>query len=987
MLPAHYSRYNNDWVEVGRLGKGGYGEVVKARQKFDGRIYAIKKVKQNSAAALSEVLSEVRLLSQLNHPYVVRYYAAWVENDPVSFIETDAETSSIADAEHESSPQDRPTIDFGHSTGGLDFVSSSGYPKIEFGNDSSDEHDNDASSVNDNSSEQSDSIQFEREYSNDATESSMPAELKKTVSTSRSLPPIKQTLYIHMEYCERHTLRDLIRKDLYDKPDEGWTLFRQVLEGLAHIHSHGIIHRDLKPDNIFIDVTNNPRIGDFGLATSGVHLSLDRTAIASGLSGDMTRSVGTTLYVAPEVGSHGGGTYNNKVDIFSLGIIFFEMCFPLKTAMERDQLLRLIRQKDHVLPDDFQAPNKAAQGKIILSLINHRPGERPSSAELLRDPNLPILRVKDETLLQAIHSLSDPTSPLHHQALSAAFSLGPNNRIKDVIFDGEVGDSIGLPVYDISLAALVEHRLSTIFRRHGALRVKRQTIFPRSDLYGNANIVQLLNASGTLVQLPYDLTLPYARMLAKSPPSAKATYTFGDVYREGKMGGAPRSNEEADFDITANDDVDLEMQEAEVIKVLDEIIDEFPSLNSSQMCFHINHADLLELLMDFCRIPKPQRPAVKEVVSRLNIQQWTWQRIRSELRSPTLDIPITSLDDLAKFDFRDTPVKAMARLKAIFEGTDYASRAGPVFEHLDKVLRYVKLFEVRRKIYVSPLSSFHEKFYHGGMLYQCLYDGKKRDVLAAGGRYDHLIAEYRTRMQTTVAGCRHAVGMTLSKDRLVATTAKYSKNLSKGTFLKKGEEDSAGTFPDRRCDILVAAFDPVVLRDAGLRLVVQLRKHNLSAELAGDARTPEELLARHRDDRHAWIIMIKHEASDSGKPDLRVRSMWRKVDDEYRNSEVHSSQLSNWLRGEVRERDEQEGKERSAGLPKMAASHQEERKANVQVLMAGHRSKKSNKWSVVEAGEFSIILSVSTHPLLTLKQLFLTLASFSISSSLHLSSQ
>jgi len=465
MLPGQYSRYNNDWVELGRLGKGGYGEVVKARQKFDGRIYAIKKVKQKSAAALSEVLSEVRLLSQLNHPYVVRYYAAWVEDDPVSLIETDEETSSFADAETESFPVGHSTVDFGHSTGGLDFVSSSGYPKIGFGGDSSEEEDDDASSLNDgNPSDQSDGIHFGPESTDDATESSKPVELKKTVSTARSLPPVKQTLYIHMEYFERHTLCDLIRKDLYDRPDEGWTLLRQILEGLAHIHSHGIIHRDLKPDNVFIDVTNNPRIGDFGLATSGVHLFTDRTAAASGMSGDMTRSVGTTLYVAPEVGSHGGGTYNNKVDMYSLGIIFFEMCFPLKTAMERDQLLRLIRQKDDVLPDDFQTSNKAAQGKIILSLVNHRPGERPSSAELLRDPNLPILRIKVETLLQAIHSLSDPTSPLHHQAISAAFSPDPNNRIKDVTFDGEVSNSIGLPAYDISLPACIDYaRLETPF--------------------------------------------------------------------------------------------------------------------------------------------------------------------------------------------------------------------------------------------------------------------------------------------------------------------------------------------------------------------------------------------------------------------------------------------------------------------------------------------------------------------------------------------
>lgn len=72
-----------------------------------------------------------------------------------------------------------------------------------------------------------------------------------------------------MEYCEKRTLRDLIKRDLYKENDEIWRLFRQVLEGLAHIHGLNIVHRDLKPENVFIDAASNVRIGDFGLATSG----------------------------------------------------------------------------------------------------------------------------------------------------------------------------------------------------------------------------------------------------------------------------------------------------------------------------------------------------------------------------------------------------------------------------------------------------------------------------------------------------------------------------------------------------------------------------------------------------------------------------------------------------------------------------------------------------------------------------------------------
>lgn len=147
-----FSRYASDWVEQGRLGKGGYGEVVKARNKVDGRIYAIKKIKQKSASALTEVLSEVMLLSRLNHPYVVRYYTAWPEEEVSTVSETEEDESTTLDAEDtesdsDISPGDTNNVGFGKSTGGLDFISSSGYPKIEFGSDEESENEDDVAIV------------------------------------------------------------------------------------------------------------------------------------------------------------------------------------------------------------------------------------------------------------------------------------------------------------------------------------------------------------------------------------------------------------------------------------------------------------------------------------------------------------------------------------------------------------------------------------------------------------------------------------------------------------------------------------------------------------------------------------------------------------------------------------------------------------------------------------------------------------------------
>jgi translation initiation factor 2-alpha kinase 4 len=107
-----------------------------------------------------------------------------------------------------------------------------------------------------------------------------------------------------------------MRHDLHKKTDDIWRLFRQILEGLAHIHSLNIVHRDLKPENIFIDGSGNPRIGDFGLATSGQYSFADK-AMASVLNADseLTRSIGTAMYVAPELRSTVSGQPTNKVDV------------------------------------------------------------------------------------------------------------------------------------------------------------------------------------------------------------------------------------------------------------------------------------------------------------------------------------------------------------------------------------------------------------------------------------------------------------------------------------------------------------------------------------------------------------------------------------------------------------------------------------------------------------------------------------------------
>ena len=89
--------------------------------------------------------------------------------------------------------------------------------------------------------------------------------------------------------------------------------FRQTLQALHHIHSHGTAHRDLKPENILLDDQFNVKIADFGFA-----------APVEGRDGGgkLHTVLGTANYMAPEILAHKPYS-GHVVDLFALGIILF----------------------------------------------------------------------------------------------------------------------------------------------------------------------------------------------------------------------------------------------------------------------------------------------------------------------------------------------------------------------------------------------------------------------------------------------------------------------------------------------------------------------------------------------------------------------------------------------------------------------------------------------------------------------------------------
>ena len=122
------------------------------------------------------------------------------------------------------------------------------------------------------------------------------------------------SLYIIMEYGGNTDLKKYIEQQKPLLIDEKIIkdIIIQICLGLKEIHKNSLIHRDLAPDNIFMDNNNKIKIGDFGVSKI-----LTNTYIY------VKSQVGKIGYFAPEMRK--GEKYNNKVDIYSLGCIIYEL--------------------------------------------------------------------------------------------------------------------------------------------------------------------------------------------------------------------------------------------------------------------------------------------------------------------------------------------------------------------------------------------------------------------------------------------------------------------------------------------------------------------------------------------------------------------------------------------------------------------------------------------------------------------------------------
>jgi serine/threonine protein kinase/tetratricopeptide (TPR) repeat protein len=183
----------------------------------------------------------------------------------------------------------------------------------------------------------------------------------------------EKTQFITMEYVPGENLKSLIKRVGQLSKAKAVSIAIQVCEGLAEAHRLGVVHRDLKPQNIMVDSEGNARIMDFGIAHSIKTKSITETGMI----------IGTPEYMSPEQVE--GDVVDQRSDLYSLGVILFEMLIGQVPFQGETPLSVILKHKTEQPPDPRRFDDQISfeLSRIILKCMEKEKKKRYQSAEQL----------------------------------------------------------------------------------------------------------------------------------------------------------------------------------------------------------------------------------------------------------------------------------------------------------------------------------------------------------------------------------------------------------------------------------------------------------------------------------------------------------------------------------------------------------------------------------------------------------------------------
>jgi translation initiation factor 2-alpha kinase 4 len=428
----------------------------------------------------------------------------------------------------------------------------------------------------------------------------------------------------------------------------------------------------------------------------------------------------------------------------------------MNTGMQRSVVLRDLRKSTIDFPGDFDFEELSNQHQIIKNLLNHVPKERFSCMELLQSSLVPA-SVEGEYISEELLRVVRQRNPVYFSRLINALYAQSVDKHKDFAYDFN-----STPGFDQTIGrvtALVHSHALKIFLNHGAIRIVSPPIIPKTDqisrIYGAKKPVEFIDVNGDVVQLLYDLTVPFARSLSQNTEEnivfPLKRYSLERVYRQNITGGQPVAVEECDYDVVFEDLGNSMVPESEVIKVVFEILSFNGVLNVGDYTIRINHMKNLNIIFGNIGIPLLLRKPVLDILQQLHHPLKVGQVKQCLVK---LGIDIYMIDKLLTYD-KSTAISDSLNL----------SRDTEINQTLTTLTKNIRALGIKNKITFDPLLVYNPNVFES-FVFQIVKKTTKYDIFAAGGRYDTLLYKFVSPFAKNKP--MHAVGVNIALSKFVS---------------------------------------------------------------------------------------------------------------------------------------------------------------------------------------------------------------------------